>query len=87
MKKQARFTILQAAGFDPTAAKIFIITRRVFNIAMLASLILLTAAQFVGSSELPEQAGLALCHAAFRMAAMGAVTGFTADIVLRRSRK
>ncbi len=87
MKKQARFIILQAAGIDRAAAKIFSITCVTVNTTLLISLALLIAAPFFHDALLPEQVATALCHTTFRMAAMGVVTGFTADIVLRRSRK
>jgi len=87
MKKQARFIILQAASIDRTAAKIFFITCFTVNATLLISLVLLIAAPFFNDVLLPEQVATALCHMAFRAAAMGVVTGFTADIVLRRSRK
>jgi|GEM_PF-2003225 len=87
MKRQARFVILQAASADRTAARIFLLTRRTFIITMLACLVLLTAAPFSSDPQLAFELGSELFHAAFRVAVIGTVTGFTADIVLRQSRR
>lgn len=86
MKKQTRFIIEQAAMMDPTAVLIFTLTRRFFNLVLLVSLVLLAAVPFSGEPLLLEHLASALFHVTFRMATVGAVTGFIADIVLRRGR-
>lgn len=87
MKKQARFILEQAAMMDRTAIVIFTLTRRVVSLMLAVSLIMLAAVPFSPQPYITEQAAESLVHASFRVVAMGAVTGFIADIALRKKGK
>ena len=69
---------------DRTARTVLVLTRRMFNIMLLFGIILLAAAADSPQPYITVQLAEGMAHAACRVAAMGAVTGLTADIVLRR---
>lgn len=87
MKRQARFIAQQAAKLDPSASKIFVLTRCTVILTLLVSLGMLLAAPLSESALALDMLAEGLFHAAFRIAAVGIALGFGADIAAKHAQR
>ena len=87
MKRQTRFFIRQTAQLDSVTVKIFRLTHCVVSFTLLLSLGLLISASLLNDRTAAIQLADGLFHAVFRIAAVGTVAGFAADIAVKRKRR